>query len=65
MNRFNAFIKESYSELMTKVSWPTWDELQSSATIVSVAAVVIALVVLLMDAASNFTFSTFYSAFNK
>lgn len=63
MNRFNLFIRESYQELMTKVSWPTWDELQSSAAIVTVAALIIAGVVLLMDAASNTVFSFFYKSF--
>jgi preprotein translocase subunit SecE len=63
MNRFNAFVRESYQELMTKVSWPTWAELQSSATVVSIAALIIALVVLLMDAASNTVFSFFYKSF--
>jgi preprotein translocase subunit SecE len=63
MNRFNLFIRESYQELMTKVSWPTWDELQSSAAIVTVAALIIAGIVLLMDAASNTVFSFFYKSF--
>jgi preprotein translocase subunit SecE len=63
MNRFNAFVRESYLELMTKVNWPTWEELQSSATIVTVAALIIAAVVLVMDAASNGVFSFFYKSF--
>lgn len=63
MNRVNTFFRESYLELMTKVSWPTWDELQSSAAIVTVAALIIACVVLLMDAASNTVFSFFYKSF--
>jgi len=32
-----------------KVSWPTFKELQSSAVVVAVAAIVIALVVFVMD----------------
>ena len=44
-----GYIKESYNELMTKVSWPTWSELQNSAVVVMVASLIIALVVLLMD----------------
>lgn len=63
MERFNNFIKESYQELMTKVSWPTWEELQNSAIIVSVAALLIGVIVLLMDASSNFLMSTYYKAF--
>ena len=63
MERLNNFFRESYLELTTKVSWPTWPELQSSAAIVSLAALIIALIVLLMDGASNLAFSTIYSAF--
>jgi preprotein translocase subunit SecE len=42
------YVRESYAELMHKVSWPTWAELQNSAVVVSVASLVIALVVFLM-----------------
>ncbi|GDX48645.1 MAG: preprotein translocase subunit SecE [Bacteroidota bacterium] len=63
MEKFNAFIRESYQELMTKVSWPTWDELQNSAIIVSVAALLIGVIVLMMDAGSNLMMSYYYKAF--
>ncbi len=63
MNRFNLFLRESYQELTTKVTWPTWDELQSSAGIVTIAGLIIALIVLLMDAASNTLFKFFYQSF--
>ena len=43
------YVKESYTELKEKVSWPTWKELQSSVLVVSIASLIIALVVLLMD----------------
>ncbi|MBK8808099.1 MAG: preprotein translocase subunit SecE [Bacteroidales bacterium] len=43
------YIKESYNELVNKVSWPTWQELQSSSVIVMVASIIIALIVWLMD----------------
>jgi len=44
-----TYISESYDELMNKVSWPTWSELQGSAIVVSIASLIIALVVYLMD----------------
>ncbi len=44
-----TYFAESYNELMNKVSWPTWKELQSSAIIVLFTALLIALVVFLMD----------------
>lgn len=35
--------------MKNKVSWPTWAELQSSSIVVSIASLIIALVVLVMD----------------
>ena len=43
------YIKESYSELVQKVSWPTSKELTNSAVVVLVASIIIALVVWAMD----------------
>ena len=42
-------IQESYDELIHKVTWPTWKQLQSSAILVLVASVIIALLIFLMD----------------
>ncbi len=42
-------IKESYSELVHKVSWPTRPELVNSAVVVLIASIIIALIVWLMD----------------
>jgi preprotein translocase subunit SecE len=44
-----SYIEESWNELIHKVSWPTWSELQSSAIIVMVASVIIALIIFAMD----------------
>ena len=43
------YIKESYKELVEKVSWPTFAQLQSSTIVVMVASLIFALVVLVMD----------------
>ena len=43
------YIKESYKELVEKVSWPTFAQLQSSTSVVMVASLIFALVVLVMD----------------
>lgn len=40
---------ETYHEMVHKVSWPTWKELQSSSILVLVASVIIALLIFLMD----------------
>ena len=49
MNGVLDFVKESYVEMTTKVTWPTWKDLQSSSLLVLVASVIISLVVFLMD----------------
>lgn len=49
MSKFRTYIENSVDELVNKVSWPTWEELQSSSVIVLVASVIIAIVVWLMD----------------
>ena len=43
------YIKESYSELVNKVTWPTFPQLQSSTVVVMVASAIFAIVVLAMD----------------
>jgi preprotein translocase subunit SecE len=57
------YAKESYQELMQKVSWPTWPELQSSAIVVSIASLLIALVVYLMDKSFETVLEAFYRLF--
>ena len=43
------YIKESYNELVNKVTWPTFPQLQSSTVVVMVASAIFAIVVLAMD----------------
>jgi preprotein translocase subunit SecE len=57
------YIKESYDELVHKVSWPSWSELQNSAIVVSIASLIIALVVLMMDMAFKNALDLFYRMF--
>ena len=47
--KFVDNLKESYTELVHKVSWPTRKELSKSAVLVLIASVILALVVWLMD----------------
>lgn len=55
------YAKESYDELLHKVSWPTWSELQSSAIVVSIASLIIAFVVYLMDISFSSLLKGFYT----
>ena len=43
------YIRDSYEELVEKVTWPTWAELSESAVLVFVASLIIAGIVKLMD----------------
>jgi len=63
MNKISAYFKDSYHELMEKVSWPTWEQLQST-MMVLVATIVITAIVYLMDLGSNSLLKLFYSFLN-
>jgi len=43
------YVKNSYNELVNKVTWPTFAQLQNSTVVVMVASVIFALIVLAMD----------------
>ena len=47
--KFVENLKESYNELVQKVSWPTRKELSKSAVLVLIASIILALIVWLMD----------------
>ena len=49
MDKVIAYIKESYNELMHKVTWPTLPALLSSSRVVIVASLVIAVLIFVMD----------------
>jgi len=63
MARFVQYIKESADDLMNKVSWPTWKELQSSSIVVAVASLIIALIVYVMDLSFRNVLEIFYDLF--
>ena len=43
------YVKESYNELVHKVTWPTFAQLQNSTVVVLVASLIFAIVILAMD----------------
>jgi preprotein translocase subunit SecE len=65
MNKITIFFRESYRELLEKVSWPTWSELQQSTVIVLVATILITLVVWLMDVIASSILHLIYSFFGS
>lgn len=53
MDSIRLYIKESINELLNKVTWPTWSNLQSSTIVVIIASFILALIIFLMDTVSN------------
>ena len=60
MERLILSIKESYNELINKVTWPTWASLQQSTILVLIASLIFALLVFLIDTVSSQVVNFFY-----
>ena len=61
MSKIGTYVKESYKELTTKVTWPTWDKLQSSALLVMIATLILGIVIWLIDFVIRTIMSGIYS----
>ncbi len=64
MNKIGTYFRESYKELIEKVSWPSWTQLQQSTVIVLVATLLITFVVGVMDIISSSLLKLIYSFFS-
>ncbi|HAC22626.1 MAG: preprotein translocase subunit SecE [Tannerellaceae bacterium] len=49
MKKITTYIKESYNELVYKVSWPSRNELSNSAVVVMLASLIIAAMIAVVD----------------
>jgi preprotein translocase subunit SecE len=61
MRKFINYLKESYIELTKKVTWPTWDKLQSSALLVLVTTVIVAAALFVIDFAFEHLMTAIYT----
>jgi preprotein translocase subunit SecE len=61
MKKIKLYFQEAYNELVHKVTWPSWSQLQSSAVVVMVASAIMAVVIFAMD----FTFREFMTFIYK
>jgi len=61
MNDVVLYIKESYNELVHKVTWPTWPNLFANTRLVIIASVIISLIIFLMDTVFNALTEFLYS----
>ena len=65
MNKFSAYLRDSYKELVEKVTWPTWEQLQQSTMIVLGATLFITALVWVMDFVANGSLKFIYGLFKK
>jgi preprotein translocase subunit SecE len=65
MNKITTYFQESYRELLEKVTWPSWAQLQQSVVIVLVATLLITVIVGIMDFASSSILHFIYSLFGS
>jgi len=55
------YLKESYNELLHKVTWPTWASLLDSTKLVVIATIIFAAVVFVLDLISKGVLTTIYN----
>ncbi|MCY7411087.1 MAG: preprotein translocase subunit SecE [Chitinophagales bacterium] len=63
MNKISTFFSDIYTELILKVSWPSWEDLQNSLIVVTTSALILAGIVWVMNFFSNLALTTFYHLF--
>lgn len=56
-----GYMKETYDEMVHKVSWPAWKSLQNSAVVVLFATFLFATVIYVMDLAFGQTMDLIYT----
>mgnify|MGYP006272583035 CR=1 len=63
LDRLRNSLKATSHELLYKVTWPSWDELQQSSIVVLISSLLIAMVIFLMDTTFRNIFDVFYELF--
>lgn len=61
MAKFGSYIQAAYDELVHKVTWPSWDELQQTTIIVLVALLIMTLMIFGMDFVSEKVLTLLYN----
>ncbi|MFT4071773.1 MAG: preprotein translocase subunit SecE [Dysgonamonadaceae bacterium] len=59
-DKISNYIKDSYNELVYKVSWPSRSELTSSAVIVMYASLIMAAIIFVVDSAFEYVVKFLY-----
>ena len=63
MAKIKTYFEESYNELVNKVTWPSWKDLQSSGIVVMVASFMIAIIIAMMDYSFRNAMEVIYNSF--
>ena len=63
MSKMISYLKEAFSELLDKVTWPSWSDLQNSSIVVAIATLIIALIIYLLDTTFSTVLDLYYSFF--
>jgi len=63
MTKLFNYFEQAYDELIHKVTWPTWQELQQSTIVTLVSVLFLTLIVFVMDGSSEIVFENFYKLF--
>jgi preprotein translocase SecE subunit len=53
MESLQLYVKESYNELVNKVTWPSLSSLQQTTVVVIVASIIFSLIIFVMDGAAK------------
>ena len=61
MRKFINYLKESFVELTKKTTWPSWEKLQSSALLVMVTTVILAVTLWVIDLAFQTLMTAIYT----
>ena len=61
MRKFINYVKESFTELTKKTTWPTWEKLQSSAILVVVTTFLLAVLLFAIDFVFQHLMTAIYS----
>jgi preprotein translocase subunit SecE len=60
MQKLKAYILDSYEEMRYKVTWPKYNDLQSSAILVLVASLIFAIIIGVIDLGFEKSLEWFY-----
>lgn len=61
MGKFGTYVQEAYDELLHKVTWLSWSNLQSKTWITLIGLLVLTLIIFGMDAISEAVMNLIYS----